>query len=553
MYIQPQKRFGLAEIISLSVIAFCFLTGAIGCSQKVKAEKSEKAGLVGAWFGEPDLTNFMDADLVKTLEHIWGEKDERGREWSAKWQGFVAAPASEEITFYTETNKGAILEIDGKEIIRVEKGQMEKSGSISMVKGRKYPVIVSYIHKDGGFDSYLKVKWSWAGQDKTSIPPENLWHTEQQQRYWNRQSTDISGALPIDRSAFVTVPVQNVFVYYEPGRFAGWPANNGIWIWGNEILVGFELGYHDADSGGGHAIRRDKPQLNVLARSLDGGETWTVEDPDNFIGDGGEATICPGNINFAHPDFAMRCGEDQLFISCDRGRTWKGPYKFPKLVESRLTSRTDYIVNGPKDCLFFLSAKEERVQAGLQDRAFCATTADGGKTIKFLSWMTHEPITVRSVMPSTVRISKNRLVSAMRRRHDPRRPGHPDAKKNWIDVYQSRDNGKSWEFLSKVASTDTGRRNGNPPSMVRLKDGRLCVTYGYRGAPCGIRAKLSSNNGKTWGEEIHLRDDGRTWDLGYTRTVQRPDGKLVTIYYYTTNEKPEQHIAATIWDPDKVK
>ena len=37
------------------------------------------------------------------------------------------------------------------------------------------------------------------------------------------------------------------------------------------------------------------------------------------------------------------------------------------------------------------------------------------------------------------------------------------------------------------------------------------------------------------------------WDFGYTRTIQRTDGKLVTLYYYTTVENPEQHIAATIW------
>lgn len=95
--------------------------------------------------------------------------------------------------------------------------------------------------------------------------------------------------------------------------------------------------------------------------------------------------------------------------------------------------------------------------------------------------------------------------------------------------------------------------NGNPPSLIRLKDGRLCVTYGYREFPYGIRARLSSDNGKTWGKEIHLRDDGRSWDFGYTRTLQRTDGKLVTIYYYATAEKPEQHIAATIWDPANVK
>jgi len=95
--------------------------------------------------------------------------------------------------------------------------------------------------------------------------------------------------------------------------------------------------------------------------------------------------------------------------------------------------------------------------------------------------------------------------------------------------------------------------NGNPPSLIRLKDGRLCVTYGYRAYPYGIRARLSSDNGKSWSKEIHLCDDGRSWDLGYTRTFQRTDGKLVTIYYYATAEKPEQHIAATIWDPANVK
>jgi hypothetical protein len=86
--------------------------------------------------------------------------------------------------------------------------------------------------------------------------------------------------------------------------------------------------------------------------------------------------------------------------------------------------------------------------------------------------------------------------------------------------------------------------------MIRLRDGRLCVAYGYRSGILGIRAKLSSDEGRSWGTEIVLRDDGRTWDLGYPRMRQRSDGKIVTIYYFTTEENPEQHIAATIWEPE---
>ena len=74
--------------------------------------------------------------------------------------------------------------------------------------------------------------------------------------------------------------------------------------------------------------------------------------------------------------------------------------------------------------------------------------------------------------------------------------------------------------------------NGNPPSLVRLEDRRLCLTYGYRSVKYGIRAKLSDDEGKSWSEEIIIRDDARNWDIGYTRSLQRPDGKIVTIYYY---------------------
>jgi nickel superoxide dismutase len=31
--------------------------------------------------------------------------------------------------------------------------------------------------------------------------------------------------------------------------------------------------------------------------------------------------------------------------------------------------------------------------------------------------------------------------------------------------------------------------------------------------------------------------------------LQRPDGELVTIYYFSTEEDPQQRIIATIWDP----
>ena len=533
--------YGLALLFALCVVP--------NCGDDAATQPGEySSGLVGAWYGESDLTNCKGADLIGTLEPVWSEKDDRGSEWSAKWEGSITAPVSGEITLHVETAESAVVQIDGKQVVAVLEGQGRQSGTVSMRKGEAYPIVVTYSH-EGGFDGFLTVKWSWTGQDETSVPADSLRHTAEQARYWNWQPDPDPES--IDFSKYVKARGKNLFVYKAPGRFGGWPANNGIWCWDNEIVVGFAQAYYKY-SRYGHSWDGDRPELKVLARSLDGGETWTVEDPDNFVGDGLEPVPLTEPVNFAHPDFAMCCSVETFFISYDRCRSWQGPFDFPDFGTDDLSSRTDYIVNGRDDCLFFLSAKEERVEAESQDRAFCARTTDGGKTVEFLSWMTEEPIKARSVMSSTVRISDNELVSAMRRRHDVRRDNLPDITRNWIDAYRSKDNGRTWEFLSKVADTDTGKQNGSPPALVRLRDGRLCVAYGYRAVPLGIRAKISSDNGKTWGEEIHLRDDGATWDTGYPCMVQRPDGKLVTIYYFNTKEIPEQHIAATIWDPDAV-
>jgi len=509
--------------------------------------------LVGAWYSRKDFTNIKQIELIRTLE-LTAESDDgkvlrgdHGKEWAARWEGFILAPASGKITFCAKTPETAFLEIGGKHVLELDRGRNEGCGCVHMDQGKAYPIKVAYIHNGGKVDGTLSIRWSWPGQDQTSIPAASLSHTAQQveaiEKEIDRALDDEPGTVPP-----LMVPARNVVVYYESGRFAGWPANGGLWSWGNEIVVGFALAYYKENKLG-HSNDPLRGSKSVLARSADGGETWTVENPENITGRGGEISACPGNIDFTHPDFAMKCAGSIFLISYDRGRTWQGPYQLPDIGKP-LTARTDCLVNGPADCLFFMSAKDERVEAGLRDRAFCARTTDGGKTINFVSWITHN-VPVRSVMPSTVRISENHLLTAMRRRRDDpvlRR----DKQHNWIDCSVSYDNGKTWTFLSKVADTDTGKRNGNPPSLVRLKDGRLCVTYGYRATPQGIRAKISADNGKTWGQEIGLRVDGRHFDLGYTRSVVRPDGKIVTIYYYTTEQMPEQHIAATIWDPDLV-
>ena len=332
--------------------------------------------------------------------------------------------------------------------------------------------------------------------------------------------------------------INHVIVYKESGRFAGWPANHGIWSWGDEIVVGFRLGYFKIKTG--HAIDPDKPAVTRFARSLDGGQTWTLEIPSYLDENGNEPqpTGCPGGIDFTHPDFALRVRRSNFYTSLDRCKTWKGPYKLPGFGRKAILARTDYIVNDRYDLLAFMAAAKDD---GKEGWPFCVRTRDGARTWEFLSWIGPQPADGGyAIMPSTVRLSETGLLTMIRRKAI-----KGDERLYWIEAYTSQDNGKSWEFLNKPTET----LEGNPGHLIRLKDDRLLLTYGYRASPYGIRAKLSSDNGQSWGEEIILRDDGGNWDLGYPRTVQRPDGKVVVVYYFNDHENQERYIAATIWDP----
>lgn len=357
---------------------------------------------------------------------------------------------------------------------------------------------------------------------------------------------------------------QHVKVFYRPGFFAGWPANHGVWAWGDELLVGLALARH-ADKSGGHTYDPGTARLH-FARSLDGGRHWTLE-PGEAAGIRGPgqdhlppaaaapAMECPGGIDFIHPDFALtflrmnnHTGPSHFYYSFNRGKAWRGPFLFPALDGAGFVNRTEYFVEGAHALLAFVTAAKPD---GLEGRAGCARTSDGGRCWRMAGWIGPTPPPGAgnfAIMPAAARLSDGGWLAMLRRK---------SASGFGLTAYRSDANAISWRA---VPTPDLGNLRGqcgekihNPPALIKLKDGRLCLAYGVRSEPACMCVRVSGDEGLTWSDAITVRgDDGANFDMGYPRLAQRPDGKIVLIYYYNnallSGAAPYRYLAATIFD-----
>jgi len=136
-------------------------------------------GLQGEYFGSTKLTEPKFSRLDRSVDFNWKNTGPEGAidrtSFSVRWTGEVQAQLTEEYTFYTRTDDGARLWVNGKPLVDqwVEQGAREHRGRIWLEAGKKYRIKMEYLQTGGGAEARLL--WSSEQTPKQVVPTSQLY------------------------------------------------------------------------------------------------------------------------------------------------------------------------------------------------------------------------------------------------------------------------------------------------------------------------------------------------------------------------------------------
>jgi glucose/arabinose dehydrogenase len=136
-------------------------------------------GLKAEYFDNIDFTNLKQTRIDSTINFDWGDGSPDPTigvdTFSARWTGQIQAKYSETYTFYTTSDDGVRLWVNGQQVINrfVDQAPTEAFGTIALVAGQKYDIQLEYYERGGGAVSRLS--WSSTSQAKEIIPQSQLY------------------------------------------------------------------------------------------------------------------------------------------------------------------------------------------------------------------------------------------------------------------------------------------------------------------------------------------------------------------------------------------
>ena len=135
-------------------------------------------GLLGEYYDNMNLTNRKVVRVDATVDFDWGTGSPDPLigvdTFSVRWTGKVQPLYSETYTFYTNTDDGVRLWVNGQSLINrwVDQAVTEHSGTIPLTAGQWYDIKMEY-YENGG-DAAAQLSWSSPSQAKQIIAQSQL-------------------------------------------------------------------------------------------------------------------------------------------------------------------------------------------------------------------------------------------------------------------------------------------------------------------------------------------------------------------------------------------
>lgn len=342
-------------------------------------------------------------------------------------------------------------------------------------------------------------------------------------------------------------PGEEFIIYEKEGR-AGLPADL-VRLSNGDLVSAFREAANHMDEAGNIA----------WMRSTDLGRTWdnyrvirpVNEEPCDFrdpsiteLSDG--TLLCTFFIYVGHSHGHLGKLEDGfkrnnersgvrivVMRSFDGGETWPEEREvLPDMLDWILTTeRCVELPSGRVLMPIFAGTKDK-----LCEISGCLYSDDKGASWEFLSaamalpWTSHCGFSMEMALTRT---QSGKLVAVSRSRGN---------------MFQavSEDDGARWRTQTEIKNT----RPCTQPSLNTLQDSRLLLMYGDRDFfprtaeyPLNIAARLSEDEGETWGKPFAVRTDVPHWDMGYPTSVEIEPGRMLTVYWLseTVNDQKWPH------------
>lgn len=326
----------------------------------------------------------------------------------------------------------------------------------------------------------------------------------------------------------------------EKPSYHGWPTLTNV---GNDKLA--------LVCSGGREAHIDPYGKVLLYESCDGGKSWSapriiangpLDDRDAGLTVSAKGTWLVNyftSLAFArqtkentpprwkevedHITISMLKEEHGFFMlrSEDEGKSWSSKYRIP-------VNNVHGAILLDDGSLFYCGREDSGnvIQpATFSDYIVCYRSTDDGKNWELISRFATGDLGSHSLRGwhelHSVQCSDNSILTQIRYTNS-----------TW--QMRSRDGGKTFDELHQVCG-------GFPSHLLKLADGRLLMSYGYRASNYGTRCRISSDNGESWSEPMIISGGAPSPDLGYPSTAQLADGTFVTVWYEL---RPEEKVAS---------